>query len=112
MSQDSILSILKEYWGYDGFRLQQEQIISNVVAGQDTLGLLPTGGGKSITYQVAGLARGGLTLVMTPLIALMEDQVNALLHRGIRATVLHSGLAPSEVSIRLNNAVLGIYSFL
>lgn len=112
MSQDSILSILKEYWGYDGFRLQQEQIISSVVAGHDTLGLLPTGGGKSITYQVSGLARGGLTLVITPLIALMEDQVNALLHRGIRATVLHSGLAPNEVSIRLNNAVLGIYSFL
>ena len=112
MSQDSILSILKEYWGYDGFRLQQEQIISSVVAGHDTLGLLPTGGGKSITYQVSGLARGGLTLVITPLIALMEDQVNALLHRGIRATVLHSGLTPNEVSIRLNNAVLGIYSFL
>ena len=112
MSQDSILSILKEYWGYDGFRLQQEQIISSVVAGHDTLGLLPTGGGKSITYQVSGLARGGLTLVITPLIALMEDQVNALLHRGIRATVLHSGLTPSEVSIRLNNAMLGIYSFL
>lgn len=112
MRQDSILSILKEYWGYDGFRLQQEQIISSVVAGQDTLGLLPTGGGKSITYQVSGLARGGLTLVITPLIALMEDQVNALLHRGIRATVLHSGLTPNEVSIRLNNAMLGIYSFL
>ncbi len=112
MSQDSILSILKEYWGYDGFRLQQEQIISSVVAGHDTLGLLPTGGGKSITYQVSGLARGGVTLVITPLIALMEDQVNALLRRGIRATALHSGLSTREVALRLDNATLGVYSFL
>ena len=112
MSQDSILSILKEYWGYDGFRLQQEQIISSVVAGHDTLGLLPTGGGKSITYQVSGLARGGLTLVITPLIALMEDQVSALLRRGIRATTLHSGLSTREVALRLDNATLGVYSFL
>lgn len=112
MNQDALLSILKKYWGYDGFRLQQEQIISNVVAGHDTLGLLPTGGGKSITYQVSGLARGGLTLVITPLIALMEDQVSALLRRGIRATALHSGLSTREVALRLDNATLGVYSFL
>lgn len=112
MSQDSILSILKEYWGYDGFRLQQEQIISSVVAGHDTLGLLPTGGGKSITYQVSGLARGGLTLVITPLIALMEDQVSALQRREIHATVLHSGLTNREVALRFDNATLDAYSFL
>ena len=112
MNQDALLSILKKYWGYDGFRLQQEQIISSVVAGHDTLGLLPTGGGKSITYQVSGLARGGLTLVITPLIALMEDQVSALLRRGIRATALHSGLSTREVALRLDNATLGVYSFL
>jgi len=112
MSQDHILALLKQYWGYESFRLQQEQIISSVVAGHDTLGLLPTGGGKSITYQIAGLARGGLTLIVTPLIALMEDQVSTLSRRGIRAAALHSGLTPREVEIRLNNAALGVYSFL
>lgn len=112
MTEHGIHSILKAYWGYDRFRLQQEEIINSVLAGHDTVGLLPTGGGKSVTYQVAGLALGGLTLVISPLIALMEDQVNGLHRRGIRATVVHSGLTSREIDTRLNNAVLGVYSFL
>ncbi len=87
-----IHKILKKYWGYDDFRELQQDIIESVLSGHDTLGLMPTGGGKSITFQIPALALGGLTIVVTPLIALMKDQVDNLRARGIRAAYLHSGL--------------------
>ena len=90
-------AILKKYWGYDGFRPMQEEIIDSVLAGHDTLGLLPTGGGKSITFQVPALILPGLTLVVTPLISLMKDQVDNLADRGVRAVMFHSGLTRCRV---------------
>ncbi len=110
--QSELLQILKTHWGYTSFRLGQGEIISHVVAGQDALALLPTGGGKSVIYQVAGLARGGLTIVVTPLIALMEDQVANLKRRGIRALFVHSGLGTHEVQRRLDAAMHGGFAFL
>lgn len=92
-----IREILKKYWGYDSFRPLQEEIIGSVLKGEDTLGLLPTGGGKSITFQVPGLCfEGGLTVVVTPLISLMKDQVDNLKRRHIKATYLHSGMKAKE----------------
>ncbi len=111
-TRDELLELLRQYWGYTSFRPLQEDIIASVVAGQDTLGLLPTGGGKSITYQVSGLARGGLTLVVSPLIALMEDQVQNLKRRGLRALFVHSGMGYKECGCALDNAVHGGYAFL
>lgn len=90
MSRDP-LALLHQYWGYSGFRPLQREVIESVLSGRDTLALMPTGGGKSITYQVAGLCRGGVTIVVSPLIALMEDQVQGLQSRGLRAYTLHSG---------------------
>ncbi len=110
--QYHLRAILKKYWGYEHFRPLQEEIIASVYEGHDTLGLLPTGGGKSITYQVAGLARGGLTLVITPLIALMEDQLANLRARDIRATAIHSGLWNVEIARRFDGVECGAYSFL
>ncbi len=112
MNAVSPLQILQQYWGYNSFRLEQENIINSIRAGHDTIGLLPTGGGKSITYQVAGLALGGLTIVISPLIALMEDQVIALKRRGIRALALHSGTHSSMRNLNLENLRFGDYSFL
>ena len=82
------LEILKKYWGYDCFRGTQEEIINSIGKGQDTLGLMPTGGGKSITFQVPALSKEGLCLVITPLIALMKDQVRNLRDRGIKALAI------------------------
>lgn len=107
-----IAAILKRYWGYDSFRLQQEEIIRSVLDGYDTIGLLPTGGGKSLTYHVAGLALGGLTVIVTPLISLMTDQVENLKRHNLRATVLHSGLSSEERESRLEALRNGIYPFL
>ena len=90
--EDIYRHILKQYWGYDSFRGIQEDIIHSIGRNEDTLGLMPTGGGKSITFQVPALAREGLCLVVTPLIALMKDQVQNLKDRGIRALCIHSGM--------------------
>lgn len=104
--------ILIRYWGYPDFRPVQEDIIKSVAAGHDTLGLLPTGGGKSLTFQVPTLAGDGMCLVVTPLIALMKDQVGKLIQKGIKAMALHSGLTREEIDIGLNNAIFGNYKFL
>ena len=104
--------ILKQYWGYDNFRGIQEDIIRSIGEGRDTLGLMPTGGGKSITFQVPALAQEGLCLVITPLIALMKDQVRNLRERGIKATAIYSGMTCEEIVIALENCIFGNYKFL
>ena len=101
-----IHKILKRHWGYDSFRPLQEDIIRSILAGNDTLGLLPTGGGKSITFQVPALAMDGVSIVVTPLISLMKDQVDNLRHIGIKAVCLHSGLTPSETRLGLDRCRL------
>lgn len=103
---------LKQYWGYDNFRGIQEDIIRSIGEGRDTLGLMPTGGGKSITFQVPALAQEGLCLVITPLIALMKDQVRNLRERGIKATAIYSGMTREEIVIALENCIFGNYKFL
>ena len=105
-------SILRQYWGYPDFRGIQADIISNVAQGHDTLGLMPTGGGKSITFQVPALAMEGLCLVVTPLIALMKDQVYHLRQRGIQAAAVFSGQTREEILRHLDNAIFGAYKFL
>ena len=104
--------ILKTYWGYDDFRGIQRDIIESIGRGQDTLGLMPTGGGKSITFQVPTLAGDGLCIVVTPLIALMKDQVANLRSRGIKALAIHTGMKTSEVVTALENCIFGDYKFL
>ena len=104
--------ILKEYWGYDHFRGIQQEIIESIGSGHDTLGLMPTGGGKSITFQVPALSMEGVCIVVTPLIALMKDQVQNLRQRGIKATAIYSGLTRQEIVIALENCILGDYKFL
>ncbi len=104
--------ILTEYWGYHSFRPMQEEIILSVLEGLDTLALLPTGGGKSICYQVPGMVKEGLCLVITPLIALMNDQVEQLRRRNIEAKALHTGMHYTEIDAVINNAVSGRLKFL
>lgn len=104
--------ILKDYWGYDNFRGIQEDIINSIGSGRDTLGLMPTGGGKSITFQVPALAKDGLCIVITPLIALMKDQVRNLRDRGIKAIAIYSGMTREEIIISLENCIFGNYKFL
>jgi ATP-dependent DNA helicase RecQ len=104
--------ILSQYWGYTGFRSLQEEIIRSVIQGKDTLALMPTGGGKSITFQVPALAMDGICLVVTPLISLMQDQVENLKRRGIKAVAIHSGLTRFELDIALDNCIFGEYKFL
>jgi ATP-dependent DNA helicase RecQ len=99
--------ILRQYWGYDDFRGIQRDIIESIGAGHDTLGLMPTGGGKSITFQVPALAQKGVCIVITPLIALMKDQVDNLLRRGIKAAAIYSGLTHEEIIITLENCIFG-----
>jgi len=106
------LSILQQYWKHAAFRSLQEEIIHSVVSGTDTLALLPTGGGKSVCYQIPGILRGGTSLVISPLIALMKDQVDALNQKGISAAAIHSGLQKEEVKHILQEAVEGTYQFL
>lgn len=105
-------SLLRQYWGYDDFRGIQLDIIKSITAGHDTLGLMPTGGGKSITFQVPALAMEGMTIVVTPLIALMKDQVENLCRRGIRAGAIYAGQSHDEVQKHLDNSVLGAYKLL
>ena len=104
--------ILKQYWGYDHFRGIQEEIIQSIGSGKDTLGLMPTGGGKSITFQVPALAQEGLCIVITPLIALMKDQVRNLRERGIKAIAVYSGMTREEIIVALENCIFGDYKFL
>ena len=110
--EQTIHEILKRYWGYDKFRPLQEEIIESVLAGKDTLGLMPTGGGKSLTFQVPALAMDGICLVITPLIALMKDQVDNLRARDIKAAYLYSGLTRHETIVTLENCIFGKYKFL
>ena len=103
----SYQEILKQYWGYDDFRGIQREIIESIGSGHDTLGLMPTGGGKSITFQVPALCQDGTCIVITPLIALMKDQVDHLRRRGIRAAAIYSGLTREEIIITLENCIFG-----
>jgi len=104
--------ILEKYWGFSEFLPLQDDIIKSIAAGNDTLGLMPTGGGKSVTFQVPALAREGICLVITPLIALMKDQVEKLNQLDIRAIAIHSGLSRDEIDVALDNAIYGNYKFL
>ena len=107
-----INAILKQFWGYDTFRPMQEEIIQSALDGCDTLALMPTGGGKSITFQVPAMARDGICIVITPLIALMKDQVQNLKKQNIRAVAVYSGLTHREIDIELTNCIYGGYKFL
>ena len=104
--------VLKKYWGYDEFRPLQEDIIQSVAEGRDTLGLMPTGGGKSLTFQVPTLAMDGLCLVVSPLVALMKDQVFNLKEKGIKAELIYSGLSRDEIEVILNKCLYGNNKFL
>lgn len=109
---DRIYDTLKRYWGFTEFRPVQLEIIRSVLEGRDTLALMPTGGGKSLTYQVPTLAREGLCIVVTPLIALMKDQVDRLRARAVPAVAIHSGLSPRQIDIALDNCAYGDVKFL
>ena len=104
--------ILKRYWGYDSFRSIQLDIIRSIAGGNDTLGLMPTGGGKSITFQVPAMAMEGMTIVVTPLVALMKDQVEHLCRRGMRAAAIYADQSHDDNMRHLDNAVFGAYKFL
>ena len=106
------LDILSEYWGYSSFRPMQEQIVRSALDGKDVLAILPTGGGKSVCFQVPGLMTDGIALVITPLIALMKDQVQNLRNRGVKALTIYAGMNRREVDLALNNATYGDVKFL
>lgn len=106
------IDILKEYWGYDSFRPRQEEIVNVALEGKDVLAILPTGGGKSVCFQVPAMIREGIALVVTPLIALMKDQVQNLNERGIKALCVNAGMGRREVELTLNNAAYGDFKFL
>lgn len=106
------LEILKEYWGYDSFRPRQEEIVNAALDGKDVLAILPTGGGKSVCFQVPAMMREGIAIVVTPLIALMKDQVQNLDDRGIKALCVNAGMGRREVELTLNNAAYGDFKFL
>lgn len=107
-----IHGILKQYWGYDQFRSLQEEIIRSVLEGKDTLALMPTGGGKSLTYQVPAIAMKGICIVITPLIALMKDQVEELLRRDIAAAAIYTGMLPARIESAINKSIGGKVKFL
>src|ERR1700753_1210402 len=104
--------ILKNYWNHDSFRPMQEEIIKSVLLGHDTLALLPTGGGKSVCFQVPALAKDGICIVISPLIALMKDQVKNLQAKGIEAVSIVSGMSKREVDIALDSCIYGTVKFL
>jgi ATP-dependent DNA helicase RecQ len=112
MTIETYRKILTKYWGFTTFRPLQEQIILSVAEGKDTLGLMPTGGGKSVTFQVPALAHDGICLVITPLIALMKEQVARLNSMEIKSVAIHSGLNREEIDIALENCIYGNYKFL
>src|SRR5258706_13799559 len=107
-----VSEILKKYWGFDRFRPLQEEIINSTFEGKDTLALLPTGGGKSLCYQVPAMAREGLCLVISPLIALMKDQVENLRKRSIRAYDAFSGMSRKEINFAIENSIHRNYNLL
>ena len=107
-----IKEILKKYWGYDEFRPMQKEIISAILNGEDTLALMPTGGGKSVCFQVPAMAKEGICLVVSPLIALIKDQVQNLNARGMRALAVYSGMNYHQIDVALDNAIYGDYKFL
>ena len=107
-----IHDVLFKYWGYDSFRQGQEEIIKSALDGFDTLALMPTGGGKSICFQVPALCREGLCLVISPLIALIKDQVQNLNSRGIKSLAVYSGMSYQQIDTALDNAIYGDYKFL
>ena len=106
------VDVLKEYWGYDSFRPKQEEIVRTALDGKDVLAILPTGGGKSVCFQVPAMMREGIAVVVTPLIALMKDQVQNLNDRGIKALCVNAGMGRREVELTLNNAAYGDFKFL
>lgn len=109
---ETYLQILKQYWGYDAFRPLQPEIIKSIAAGRDTLGLMPTGGGKSLTFQVPAMAQEGVCLVVTPLVALMKDQVANLRRRGITAKAIFTGMSFHEINVAFDNCIYGACKFL
>ncbi len=109
---DAFQEILAEYWGYTDFRGVQREIIEHIASGHDTLGLMPTGGGKSMTFQVPSLAAEGTCIVITPLISLMRDQVRSLRRKGIKAVAVHTGMTHSQIEIAFDNCIYGKYKFL
>lgn len=108
----SHLDVLKQYWSYDSFRPMQEEIILSVLQNKDTLALMPTGGGKSLCFQIPAIMKEGICIVVTPLIALMKDQVENLRHRGVKALAVYSGMTSFEIDSALDNAIYGNYKFL
>ena len=112
MATDFLHETLEKYWGYSSFRPLQEDIIKSVLEGKDTLGLMPTGGGKSITFQVPAMTMEGICIVITPLIALMKDQVDNLRAKGIKATTVYSGMTSDEINKHFDNCIYGDYKFL
>ncbi len=112
MTIDTYRQILTKYWGFTSFKPLQEQIILSVAEGKDTLGLMPTGGGKSITFQVPAMAHDGICLVVTPLIALMKEQVGRLNSMNIKSVAIHTGMTREEIDIALENCIYGDYKFL
>jgi ATP-dependent DNA helicase RecQ len=112
MNIDTYRQVLTKYWGYTSFRPLQEEIIRSVAGGKDTLGLMPTGGGKSVTFQVPAMVNEGICLVITPLIALMKDQVSRLNSMEIKSVAVHTGMTREEIEIALENCIYGDYKFL
>ena len=112
MTEETFRDILRKYWGYDNFRGIQSEIINSISQGKDTLGLMPTGGGKSVTFQVPAIAMEGVCIVITPLIALMKDQVENLRKRGIKAAAIYSGMTNDQIISTLENCIFGAYKLL
>lgn len=112
MSEQRIFEILNNYWGYQSFREKQEEIIRCIIRGEDTLAVLPTGGGKSICFQIPALYKKGVCIVVSPLVALMQDQVEALKKKGIKAIFIHSAMSKRQIDVALDNAAYGDYKFL